>query len=114
MILREVVRYELSLGMYLSAYPEALSSSVPGWMMNKHPEGMKGVPFAQIGVDREDRELKAAMTAPHSVSPYSRQLRDERFYRGKWANHRPGSRYVLVSGHEVGTEKTVGVEHMDE
>ncbi|WP_444679109.1 hypothetical protein [Halomonas sp. E19] len=49
------------------------------------------------------------MTAPRSVSPYWRQLRDERFYRGKWADHRRGSRYVLVSGYEVGAAKTVGV-----
>ncbi|WP_280553452.1 hypothetical protein [Halomonas sp. 25-S5] len=112
MILREVVRYVLSLGMYLSAYPEALSSGVPDWMKNKHPDGRKDVPFAHIGIDREDRELRVAMTAPHSVSPYWRQLRDARFYRGKWANHRPGSRYVLVSGYEVGTEKTVGVEQI--
>ncbi|WP_280547292.1 hypothetical protein [Halomonas sp. 11-S5] len=109
MILREVVRYVLSLGMYLSAYPEALSSGVPAWMKNKHPEARRGVPFAQVGVDREDRELRVAMTAPHTVSPYWRQLRDERFYRGKWASHRRGSRYVLVSGYEVGAGKTVGV-----
>ncbi|WP_444679108.1 hypothetical protein [Halomonas sp. E19] len=44
MILREVVRYVLSLGMYLSAYPEAQSSGVPAWMKNKHPEGKKGCP----------------------------------------------------------------------
>lgn len=109
MILREVVRYVLSLGMYLSAYPEAQSNGVPAWMKNKHPEGKKGVPFSQVGVDREDRELTLAMTAPRSVSPYWRQLRDERFYRGKWADHRRGSRYVLVSGYEVGAAKTVGV-----
>ncbi|WP_280552554.1 hypothetical protein [Halomonas sp. 25-S5] len=113
MILREVVRYVLSLGMYLSAYPEALSSGVPVWMKNKHPEGRKGIPFAQVGVDREDRELRVAMTAPHTVSPYWRQLRDERFYRGKWASHRRGSRYVLVSGYEVGAGKTVGVAPVD-
>ncbi|MGM0985316.1 MAG: hypothetical protein ACQEXG_18170, partial [Pseudomonadota bacterium] len=112
-ILREVMRYVLSLGMYLSAYPQALSSGVPGWMKNKHPEGRKGVPFAHIGYDREDRELQVAMTAPHSVSPYWRQLRDERFYRGKWADHRPGSRYVLVSGYEVGAGKTVGVSPVE-
>lgn len=109
MILRAVIRYVLSLGMYLSAYPGAQSSGVPAWMKNKHPEGKKGIPFAQVGVDREDRELKLAMTAPHTVSPYWRQLRDARFYRGKWADHRPGSRYVLVSGYEVGGSKTVGV-----
>src|SRR5690554_1568572 len=109
MILREVVRYVLSLGMYLSAYPEAQSSGVPAWMKNNHPEGKKGVPFSQVGVDREDRELTLAMTAPRSVSPYWRQLRDARFYRGKWADHRRGSRYVLVSGYEVGAAKTVGV-----
>lgn len=112
MILREVVRYVLSLGMYLSAYPEAQSSGVPAWMKNKHPESKKGMPFASIGVDR-DRELSLAMTAPRSVSPYWRQLRDERFYRGKWADHRRGSRYVLVSGYEVGAERTVGVESVD-
>jgi len=114
MILREVVRYVLSLGMYLSAYPEAQSSGVPTWMKNKHPEGKKGMPFAQVGVDRKDRELTLAMTAPRSVSPYWRQLRDARFYRGKWADHRPGSRYVLVSGYEVGASKTVGVEAVDD
>ncbi|PXX95905.1 hypothetical protein [Halomonas sp. LBP4] len=114
MILRAVVRYVLSLGMYLSAYPEALSSGVPGWMKNKHPEGRKGVPFAHIGYDREDRELKAAMTAPRTVAPYWRQLRDERFYRGKWADHRRGSRYVLVSGYEVGGDRTVGVGAADQ
>lgn len=114
MILRAVVRYVLSLGMYLSAYPEALSSGVPDWMKNKHPEGKKGVPFAQIGYDREDRELNLAMSAPRSVAPYWRQLRDDRFYRGKWANHSPGSRYVLVSGYEVGARKTVGVEQVEE
>ncbi|MFC2992970.1 hypothetical protein [Halomonas tibetensis] len=113
MILREVVRYVLSLGMYLSAYPEALSSGVPNWMKNKHPEGKKGVPFTHIGIDREDRELSLAMTAPRSVSPYWRQLRDDRFYRGKWANHRRGSRYVLVSGYEVGAGRTVGVVPVD-
>lgn len=113
MILREVVRYVLSLGMYLSAYPEAQSSGVLAWMKNKHPEGKKGVPFSQVGVDREDRELSLAMTAPRSVSPYWRQLRDARFYRGKWADHRPGSRYVLVSGYEVGAGKTVGVESVN-
>lgn len=113
MILRAVVRYVLSLGMYLSAYPEALSSGVPGWMKNKHPEGKKGVPFFQVGVDRADRELSLAMTAPRTVSPYWRQLRDERFYRGQWADHRRGSRYVLVSGYEVGADKTVGVEQIE-
>ncbi|WP_372612831.1 hypothetical protein [Halomonas sp.] len=71
------------------------------------------MPFAQVGYDREDRELQALMTAPRSVSPYWRQLRDARFYRGKWADHRPGSRYVLVSGYEVGAGKTVGVESVD-
>lgn len=106
----DVVRYVLSLGMYLSACPEALSSGVPEWMKNKHPEGRKGRPFAHIGYDRQDRELSLAMAAPRSVSPYWRQLRDARFYRGKWADHRPGSRYVLVSGYEVGADKTVGVE----
>jgi hypothetical protein len=90
----------------------SLSSGVPGWMKNKHPEGQKGVPFLQIGYDREDRELKLAMTAPRTVSPYWRQLRDERFYRGKWADHRRGSRYVLVSGYEVWAGKTMGVEPM--
>lgn len=113
MILREVVRYVLSLGMYLSAYPEAQSSGVPAWMKNKHPEGKKGVPLSQVGVDREDRELTLAITAPRSVSPYWRQLRDARFYRGKWADHRPGSRYVLVSGYEVGASKAVGVEPVE-
>jgi hypothetical protein len=78
------------------------------WMKNKHPEGKKGVPFAQIGVDREDRELKVAMTAPHSVSTYWRQLRDTRFYRGKWVSHHPVSRYVLVSGYEAGADKRSG------
>lgn len=110
MILRAVVRYVLSLGMYLSAYPEALSSGVPAWMKNKHPEARRGVPFSQIGIDREDRELTLAMSSPHAVSPYWRQLRDERYYRGKWTEHRRGSRYVLVSGYEVGADKTVGVE----
>ena len=57
MTLREVVRYVLSLGMYLSAYPEALSSGVPDWIKNKHPKGKKGVSFVQVGVDRKDREL---------------------------------------------------------
>lgn len=112
MVLRDVVRYVLSLGMYLSAYPEALSSGLPGWMKNKHPERKKGVPFTQVGYDREDRELKLAMTAPHSVSPYWRQLRDAHYYRGKWADHRPGSRYVLVSGYEVGAEMAVGVSEV--
>ncbi|MBS9402533.1 hypothetical protein KG088_02735 [Halomonas sp. TRM85114] len=113
MILRAVVRYVLSLGMYLSAYPEALSSGVPAWMKNKHPEGKRGVPFAHIGYDREDRKLNLAMTAPRSVSPCWRQLRDERFYRGKWADRRRGSLYVLVSGYEVGAGKTVGVESLE-
>jgi hypothetical protein len=113
MILRDVVRYVLSLGMYLSAYPEALSSGVPGWMNNKHLEGRKGVPFTQIGVDRKDRELQVAMTVPHSVLPYWQQLRDARFYCGKWASHCPGSRYVLVNGYEVGAGKTVGVEPVE-
>lgn len=85
-------------GCTLSAYPEALSSGVMAWMKNKHPEGRKGVPFANIGYDRLDRELKVAMTAPYSVSPYWRQLRDERFYCGKWTDQPRGSRYVLVSG----------------
>jgi len=114
MILREVVRYLLSLGMYLSAYPEAQSSGVPTWVKNKHPEGRKGLPFGQVGVGREDRELTLAMTVAHTVSSYWRQLRDERFYRGKWADHCPGSRFVLVSGYEVGAGKTVGVEQVEE
>lgn len=29
---------------------------------------------------------------------------------GKWADHRPGIRYVLVSGYEVGAGETVGRE----
>jgi len=64
---REVVRCVLSLGMYLSAYPEAQSSGLPGWMKSKHPDGRKGVPFAHIGYNLEDRELKAAMTTPRTV-----------------------------------------------
>jgi len=114
MILCEELRYVLSQDMYLSAYPEAQSSGVPAWMKNKHTEGNKGVPFAQVGVNREDRELSLAMTAPRSVSPYWRQLRDERFYRGRWTDHRRGSRYVLVSGYEVAAGKTVGVEAVDD
>ncbi|MDZ7854198.1 MAG: hypothetical protein U5L98_16575 [Halomonas sp.] len=78
-------------------------------MNNKHPEGRRGVPFAQIGVDREDRKLKLAMTAHHPMSPYWRQLSDALYYRGKWANHRPGSSYVLVNGYEVGVGETVRV-----
>ena len=55
-----------------------------------------------------------ALTAPHSVPPYLRQLRDERFYRGKWADHRSSSRYVLVSGYEVGVDKTLGVASVED
>ncbi|SDJ98358.1 hypothetical protein [Billgrantia gudaonensis] len=55
------------------------------------------------------RELSLAMTAPRSVAPYWRQLRDERFYRGQWADRPRGSRYVLVSGYEVGADRTLGV-----
>ncbi|GAB2723154.1 hypothetical protein [Halomonas garicola] len=109
-VLRAVVRYVLSLGMYLSAYPEAQTAGIPEWMKNKHPAARSGVPFAQVSADRADRELTAAMAAPRTVAPYWRQLRDKRFYRGKWAEQRPGSRYVLVSGYEVGAERTVGVE----
>ena len=113
-ILNAVIRYVVSLGMYLSAYPEALNSGVPAYMKNKHPSGKGGTPFAQVGYDRRDRELVAAMASPHSVSPYWRQLRDERFYRGKWKSHRRGSRYVLVSGYEVGGDKTVAVERAEQ
>lgn len=109
-VLREVVRYVISLGMYLSAYPQAMSPGVPAWMKNKHPENRKGIPFRQVGYDSTDRELQAAMLSPRSVGPHWRQLRDERFYRREWASWPRGSRHVLVSGYEVGSERTVGVE----
>lgn len=112
-ILNSVLRYVVSLGMYLSAYPDALSSGVPAYMKNKHPGSKGGVPFAQVNYDRSDSELIAAMRSPHTVSPYWRQLRDERFYRGKWKHHRRGSRYVLVSGYEVGGSKAMAVESAD-
>lgn len=109
-ILREAVRYVLSLGMYLSAYPQAMSPGVPDWMKNKHPENRKGIPIRKVGYDRGDRELQAAIASPRSVGPHWRQLRDERFYRNQWASWPRGSRHVLVSGYEVGSERTVGVE----
>lgn len=108
-ILNAVLRWVLSLGMYLSAYPEALTSGVPEWMKNKHPDGRHGVAMAKVGYDSADRELHLAMLSPRSVAPHWRQLRDSRFYQGKWAQQPRGSRYVLVSGYEVSGHRTAGV-----
>ena len=113
-VLNAVVRWVLSLGMYLSAYPQSLTPGLPAWMKNKHPEGRHGVPMVKVGYDSADRELALAMRSPHSVPPHWRQLRHERYYQGRWAEQPKGTRYVLVSGYEVGADRTTGVDHSGE
>lgn len=112
--LRDVIRYLLSMGMYLSAYPEALKPGVPEYMRNKHPiTREKATPrFASIAAD-EGKAFTEALSAPRHVPSHWRQLRHERFYQGRHSHLPRGTRYVLVSGYSTGKERTMGVINAD-
>lgn len=107
--MQSVTRYVLSLGMYLSAYPKSLTQGVPAWMKNKHPKD-QGRGVDAVSYSRHDAALQAAMTSPRTVAPHWRQLRHSRYYQKQFSHRAPGSRYVLVSGYDVGNDVTVGVE----
>ncbi|CAM4112624.1 hypothetical protein VRRI112168_14885 [Vreelandella rituensis] len=110
--MREVTRYVLSMGMYFSAFPDAITPGVPEYMKNKHPATRNK--NARAGFVRltahADATLTAAMTAPRRVSAHWRQLRDDRYYQGRYAHQPRGSRYVLVSEYATGADRTLGVE----
>jgi len=109
--MKAVLRYVLSLGMYVSAYPDALTPGVPDFMANKHP-GTRKVQrphFVGIGQDR-DESLQEALAAPRHGASHWRQLRHERYYQGRYAHLPRGARYVLVSGYATGRNRVTGVE----
>lgn len=114
-LMKAVLRYVLSLGMYISAYPDALTPGVPNFMANKHP-GTRKVQrpkFVGIGQDR-DETLREALAAPRHVPSHWRQLRHEKYYQGRFEHLPRGTRYVLVSGYSTGRERVTGVEDQHE
>lgn len=114
-VMKAVTRYVLSLGMYISAYPDAVSSGVPDYMGNKHPGTQKVVRprFVAIGQDR-DQGLQDALSAPRHVPSHWRQLRHDKYYQGERKHQPRGTRYVLVSGYATGRDRVTGVEDLHE
>ena len=102
--LRRAVHLTVALGIYLSI-DGIESERVPKTREKK---------VAPPPRDRSNRYRLTVLTKPpvsgdrtaHAVRPHVRQLQDDRYYKGEWANWPRGTRYVLVSGHIRSADST--------
>lgn len=97
--MQRVIKVVISLGIYLS---------LDGVKVKQEKKRVKWAPKVvrtskkDISVGLLDAPAQQHGRAAHQVREHLRNLKDERYYKGKWANWPRGSRYALIKSHVRG------------